>query len=166
MKKIILFFSSFSLLASCTNSNSNAIIGNWQTISLQNPAMDKAIATELADIDTFGNNDAIARQAVNIDSFKQLRKQLLDVSIAEQKQALQEIHYQFTNKGIAYIYNNTAKDSAMYTIKDNILTLDGPALTGIGDIQVLYIKSITDAHLQLQMVEGLDTSLMDLEKMK
>ena len=127
--------------------------------------MDKAIAQELADIDTFGNTDVVAQQAVNLDSFKQIRKQLLNLNIAEQKEYIQQLQYEFSDKGVAYIYNQTAKDSAAYTVANNVLTLDGPALTGIGDIQLLYIKSITNQKLQLQMVEGADTSVMDLQKM-
>ena len=48
----------------------------------------------------------------------------------------------------------------------NALTIDAPALTGIGDVQLFYIKHLSADALTLQMAEGADTSEMELKKLK
>jgi hypothetical protein len=166
MKKITLYCFCVMGWMACQSNETNNLIGKWKTISLKNPAMDRAIAQELADIDTFGNADEIAKQAVNIDSFKQLRKKMLELDIAEQQKSILEIQYEFTKNGIGYISNTQSKDSALYNLKNGVLTIDAPALTGIGDVQILYVKSGTSTSMELQMIVGQDTSLMQLQKIQ
>jgi hypothetical protein len=168
MNKIFLISILICILgASCQSSNQQLLVGKWKAVSLQNPTMDKEIAKAILDIDTFGNTDISITNAVNIDSFKAMRKQLLQQDIADQKKALQEISYTFSDKGIAYISDGVGIDSAIYTIEENnILKIDAPALTGVGDLQLFTITSLSDTQLTLQMAVGNDTSQMKLEKIK
>jgi hypothetical protein len=167
MFRTLLFISACLFFSACQSANQQLLVGTWKAKSLNNPVMEKSIATALADIDTFGNTDEIAKDAVNIDSFKSLSKQLLQADIEEQQKALQNITYTFSNNGIAYISDGNSTDSALWTVnKANQLSVDAPALTGIGDLQLFFIKNISDKLLTLQMSVGTDTSEMILEKIK
>jgi hypothetical protein len=92
---------------------------------------------------------------------------MLHLDIAEQQKALQEISYTFSKNGIAYISDGVGIDSAIWTIENkNTLKVDAPALTGIGDLQMFVIKSLTKQEMVLQMAVGADTSEMTLVKTK
>ena len=68
---------------------------------------------------------------------------------------------------IAWLGDGEGKDSAKWSIENkNALTIDAPALTGIGDVQLFYIKHLSADALTLQMAEGADTSEMELKKLK
>jgi hypothetical protein len=167
MKNLFLFTAILFFIASCQSNSSSLLVGKWKATALKNPAMDREIAKAIADIDTFGNTDIEMQSVINIDSFKQMRKQMMNNDIAEQKKALQEISYTFSDKGIAYISDGSATDSALWTIEDkNILKIDAPALTGLGDLQLFTIASINENNLVLQMAVGTDTSQMTLQKVK
>jgi hypothetical protein len=161
---------SFGLLffiAACSQNNNEMLCGKWKATKLCNPKMERAIAQARADIDTFGNNDADVKEAVNVDSFRALSKKLLEIDIAEQQKAFEQISYEFTKNGIAYLRDGEGKDSAKWSIENkNALTIDAPALTGIGDVQLFYIKHLSADALTLQMAEGADTSEMELKKLK
>jgi hypothetical protein len=167
MKNLYPLAAMLFFIASCQSNSSSLLVGKWSATALKNPAMDREIAKAIEDIDTFGNTDLEIRNVINIDSFKQLRKQMMNDDIAEQKKALQEISYTFSEKGIAYISDGLATDSALWTIEDkNILKIDAPALTGLGDLQLFTIASISENNLVLQMAVGTDTSQMTLQKIK
>jgi uridine phosphorylase len=160
-------FSLLFFIAACNQTNNDMLCGKWKATNLHNPKMEKAIAQARADIDTLGNNDADMKKAVNVDSFRALSKKLLELDIAEQQKAFEQITYEFTKNGIAYLSDGVGKDSAKWSIENkNELTVDAPALTGIGDVQLFYIKHLSADALTLQMIEGTDTSEMELKKVK
>ncbi len=151
-----------AIIASCGADNFDTkIIGTWEANSLKNPGMEREIKNALADLDTFGKNDPELK-GVNVDSFNVLRKQQLEEDIRDQQANFQRLQFEFAKNKIVYMGDGNYQDSAMWSIEENQITVDGPALTGMGDIQVFTIQKLEKNTLTLQMVEGVDTSVMEL----
>lgn len=155
-----------SLFVTACNNKQNMLCKKWQTIKLYNPKMEQLIAQTKADIDTIGNTDAAIKESVNVDSFRMMMKQQLDNDMAQQAADLKNTVYEFNKGGIAYLRNGAMVDSAKWSIeKDNTLRLDEPALTGMGDVQLFYIKKLDEKNLELMMVLFEDTSVMSFAAM-
>jgi hypothetical protein len=164
MNKIYILFSILFLYTACSTSNAKRVVGKWVGVSLKNPALDKSVADEMMDIDTFGNNDADFKATINLDSFKYLRREALKLDIADQQAALQQTYYEFTAQNNVYLTNPELTDSATYLVEN-----DGTIIIDHHDeyeIQYFYIKQINDSKMILQMVIDKDTSEMEMKKVK
>jgi hypothetical protein len=164
MKTTLIIFCSLILLA-CNNSKKKLICHMWQATNLYNPKLDLLIAQTKADIDTIGNEDAIIKASVNVDSFRKMLQSQLDADLYSQKISLENTSYEFKENGITFIKTIEGVDSAKWYLEsDNVLRIDEPALTGMGDVQDFNIVQLDDNNMKLQMVLNGDTSIMTFKK--
>jgi hypothetical protein len=162
---IPLLFILLLLFTQCNNSQ-HTLIGTWQPTQLSNPNMEALIARELADSDTTGNNDPVLKQAINADSFKQLRQQLLMAEVAEQQEQFKGLQFSFLPNNRVYITGPQTNDSAMWQLQKNELVIDGPALTGVGDKMIFTVIHLEADSMVLLNINAKDSAYTTFKKMK
>jgi hypothetical protein len=157
MYRLVFFTSVLFCLGAC-NSGHDHLHKKWRVARLDNPAMDAEIKRALIDMDTTGNNDAVVGQYIDKDSLKQVRKLLLQQDLDEQKMIQESLRFDFRESNIAYITSMGNVDSALWRIeqKDQLI-IDGPGLTGIGDVDVYTILSSNADSVVLRNINMQDT---------
>jgi hypothetical protein len=144
-------------LSACGSNSQNQILKKWQVAKVENPNMEKMMAQALLDIDTMTNANPAFQDNVNIDSFKSYRRQLLTFDKQEQEENLKSLSFDFKANKVVYINTAMGIDSALWTINDKELSLDGPALTGIGEVELYTILSQSDKEMVWQNSSFNDT---------
>jgi hypothetical protein len=157
MRKSFLYIFLVVIAAACSNKKVN-LVGSWQVAKVENPHLEREIANAKIDIDTTGSNDPLIAKYINLDSLKQIRMALLENDLAEQRMLQESLRFNFSENSRVYISSNGTSDSAMYRIEeDSVLYLDGPALTGIGEVDVYGILYTGKDSLVLRNINMTDT---------
>jgi PBP1b-binding outer membrane lipoprotein LpoB len=152
---VALFIALF--IGACGPNAQQKIAQKWQVSKVENPRMEKMMAQTLLDIDTMTAANPAFQNNVNIDSFKSYRKQLLAFDKQEQEDNLKNLSFDFKANKIVYITTLMGIDSAIWTITDNQLSIDGPALTGIGAVEMYTILSQSNKEMVWQNSSFNDT---------
>jgi hypothetical protein len=157
MKKYLFFGGFILLINACTPNANKQLQKKWDITKVENPNMDKLMAQAILDIDTMTKANPAFENNVNLDSFKSYRRQLLAFDKQEQEDNLKSLNFDFKSNNVVYINTAMGLDSAKWTLVDKDLTIDGPALTGVGDVDVYTILKQSDKEMVWQNSSFNDT---------
>lgn len=132
----------------------------WKTVSFTNAKMDQEMKFMQEYIDTLGQNDPELKASINLDSTKMALQTVMEASLKEQKQALENTLMEFKTNGVTYTTSIDGVDSAMFTLEDNLIKIDEAKLTGVGESMTFEILSLSKDTLKMQLVDYGDTSVV------
>jgi uncharacterized protein YcfL len=165
MREIVFVNLLVFVVASCGSQQKDLLCKQWKAVSINNPNLTAAITQDRYAIDTFGQSEPDLAQVINLDSFKNMRRVLLENDIAEQKKAIEQLAYTFRKDGIALLTTPEGTDSFGWKLNGNQLLMDESALTGIGNEFYFTINAITPELLKLASVIDGDSVEMTFKAM-
>lgn len=163
MKDILYFGTWLCLLVSCAPKKEDLLAKQWKAVSMENPNLAAAIAQERAAIDTFGQSEPDLAEVINIDSFKNMRRILLEHDIAEQKKALEQLCYTFRKDGVALLSTPDHTDSFKWKLEENQLLMKEYNAAATDNELYFTIVSLTTNQLCLSSIVEGDTVEMTLK---
>lgn len=165
MKKNILLIALPIVLAACSQSKEDIIVGKWQAVKVDNPQQDSFFAEQDKFLDTFGRyGDAAANKAVygfsNVDSAREsLKAQLKDYK-AMQQHAVENTVFNFDKKGTAIMDFSGQVDTVKWTVdkEGKYLTLEESKKSATSTSIKMEVIELTKEVLKLKFTDNGGTS--------